>query len=228
MKKKFLSIGIEMPGAVGEHIEFSSERSLFDGDVILFYPHFDDYMAVEDYAGKPLLTQEDSVQAAQDIKHWRSELEAAIQSGKVVFIYLAKPAEVYHYTGAKDFSGTGKNRASTVYVDALNSYDSLPINLTGMTPKSGKSIAEIAHMSAMSSYWSEFGSISAYQVHFSLGQGDDFLGTKGREKAVGTVIRKGSGVLVLLPPAEWDVDELTYTRGKKVYWRKSSVVLGNK
>jgi hypothetical protein len=64
-------------------------------------------------------------------------------------------------------------------------------------------------------------------VYYDSSAGTDVLGTKGREKVVGSIIRtKGGGALVLLPLVDWDEDELTYCRGDNYFWRKEGTRLG--
>lgn len=79
---------------------------MFDGDVILFRPSFgDDYQSYEWYNGKPLIAEFDSPKISSDCKHWSSELKAAVEAGKTVFIFLTKPHDVYYHTGERTFLG---------------------------------------------------------------------------------------------------------------------------
>lgn len=219
-----------MPGNVAEHVPFRSDTSVFDGDVILFRPSFgDDYQSYEWYNGKPLIAEFDSPKISSDCKHWSSELKAAVEAGKTVFIFLTKPHDVYYHTGERTFSGTGRSRVTTQHVAPISSYDAIPLRLSGLIPRGGKEISTLRELGPLSVYWSEFGSQSAYEVHFDGTGLDPLLGTKKRERVVGAQVRtKGGGALVFLPPVQWDVDALTYSRGKSTFWRKDAVALGSR
>jgi hypothetical protein len=227
MASRVFSVGMRFPGDIAEYVPLRSGNSLFDGDVILFYPHFGNYTSSERYAGHRLLTETDSAAVIRDTAHWRSELKTAVDSGKIVFVYLRQPEQVYYYTGSQSYSGTGRSRVTTNHVASVESYHMLPITLNGLTPRRGREISPIGSLGALAAYWSEFGSVSKYEAYYDSGVGTDVLGTKKREKIVGSIIRtKGGGALVLLPPFEWDEDELTYYRGDTEYWRKEAQRLG--
>src|SRR5438552_2142243 len=116
MAGSFFSVGLGLPGNAAEYVPFRSDRSLFDADVILFAPTFEDYEADDSYAGRPLISDEDSPALKSDCSHWRDELKAAVESGKVVFIFLKKPVEVYVDSGERTYSGTGRSRVTTKHV----------------------------------------------------------------------------------------------------------------
>jgi len=170
MSARVFSVGSELPGGVAEHVPLRSEQSLFDGDVVLFWPHFGDYMSSDWYSGHRLLTESHSVRVQEDVAHWRSELKTAVENGKVVFVFMKSPQKVYYDTGARSHSGTGRSRITTRHVDSIESYDCLPFALNGLTPRSGKEISVISELGPMAAYWHEFGSMSAYEAYYEPGQ----------------------------------------------------------
>jgi hypothetical protein len=85
------SVGLDIPGNAAEYVPFGSDRSLFDADVVIFRPTFESYNSGETYLGRPVISEGDSSQMLQDCDHWRSELAAAVDGGKVVFVMLYKP-----------------------------------------------------------------------------------------------------------------------------------------
>ena len=114
MSARVFSVGIEIPGNVAEHVPIRDDKSLFDADVILFRPpSFYEYTSHETYAGHRLIDEDDSPDALRDCRHWKGELKAAIESGKVVFVFLTKPADVYYDTGTRTHSGTGRSRVTS-------------------------------------------------------------------------------------------------------------------
>lgn len=229
MLQRVFSVGREVPGNVTEYVPFRSDKSLFDGDVILFTPTFEGYNSYEQYAGKPLISEADSQNLSRDCAHWRAEIKAAVDSGKVVFVALARPEEVYYDTGQRTYSGTGRSRVATRQVNDASSYESIPFQLQGLVPRGGTEISSLANLGPLAAYWNEFGSQSKYEVYFDPTNVQPLLGTKKREKVVGAMVRtKAGGALVFLPPLSWDVEALTYTRGGSTFWRKESIAFGSR
>lgn len=227
MASRLFTVGLRLPGDVGEYVPLRSDQSLFDADIVLVSPHFDDYRSNEGYQGHRLLTRGDSAALLRDADHWRAELKVALDNGKVVFVYARAPVEVYYYTGSESHSGTGRSRVTTHHVAPKNSYSLLPISLAGLTPRRGKEISVLGPLGPLAAYWNDFGPSSAYEAYYDSGKGTDLLGTKKREKVVGSLVRTtGGGALVILPPLVWDEDALTYYRGSNAYWRKEAQRLG--
>ena len=106
-KHRIFTVGFELPGDEFEDVEFSSDQTLLDADIVLFKPTLGDYDSYEDYNGRPLLSENSSFSAEESLGHWQSEIVAAVNGGKLVIVYLAKPVECYRYTGKKEFFGTG-------------------------------------------------------------------------------------------------------------------------
>lgn len=229
MPQRVFSVGREVPGNVAEYLPFRSDKSLFDGDIIFFTPTFEGYNSYESYAGKPLISESDSQALSRDCAHWRDEIKTAVDSGKIVFVALAKPEEVYYDTGQRTYSGTGRSRVTTRQVNGASSYESIPFRLQGLVPRSGTEISVLADLGPLAIYWNEFGAQSQYDVYFDPTGLQPLLGTKKREKVVGAMVRsKAGGALVFLPPLSWDVETLTYTRGASTFWRKEAVAFGSR
>jgi hypothetical protein len=230
MPRRVFAVGREIPGNAAEYLTFDCDKSLFDADVIIFTPTFADYHSYETYAGKPLISENDSQALSRHVAHWRGEIKAAVDSGKVVFVALVKPDEVYYYTGGKQFSGTGRSRVTTNLVDAATAYDSIPFRFEGLVPRGGTEISVLSDLGPLALYWNEFGARSMYEVYFNeTASMSPLLGTKNREKVVGGLVQsKKGGALVLLPPVKWDETALTYTKGESTFWRKEATVLGQR
>lgn len=224
MPRTVISVGRRLPGDIVESVSFRSDRSLLDADVVIFTPTLDEYDR-DDINGRPVISDEDSPRVVRDCEHWQAEITTAVNAGKVIFIMLEKPEEVYYRTGSRTTSG----RVTTIQTAPIKSYDSLPICLRGLVPKSGREFSVLRNLGALATYWKEFGSISEFQVYFEAADLERVLGTKNRERVTGAVQRaKGGGALVLLPPLKWDLDELTYARGSSTFWRKQAVEMGKR
>ena len=203
---------------------------MFDADVIIFTPTFSGYSSFESYAGTPLVSEHHSQALTRDVAHWRDEIKAAVDSGKVVFVTLVKPDEVYYHTGQREISGTARSLLTKNIVDRASAYESIPFRFEGLVPRGGAQISVLTDLGPLALYWSEFGTSSKYEVYFDeAGSMRPLLGTKNREKVVGGLVQsKKGGALVLLPPVGWDETALTYTKGESTFWRKEATVLGQR
>lgn len=228
MRQKILTVGFNIPGDEYEYVEIDSDRSLLDADIILFQPGIPaSYYGYgeQPYQGKPTLGQAGSFKAVEDAKHWRSELKTALEDGKTVVIYLARPAEAFVYTGQKQFSGTGRNQKVTSIVRPFSSYETLPFSFKSATPKSGEEIRTV-DLGQLAEYWREFGKLSPYQVYFEGDLGRVILTTKTGSRAVGTVGRVGKGHLVLVPPLQYDEEAFTKVEGEEEFWNDDALQFG--
>ena len=224
------SVGLALPGNPAEYVPFRSDRSLFDADIVIFSPTFGDYHSGETYLGRPLISESDSSQLVRDCDHWRSELATAVENGKIVFVMLYKPVQVYHDTGERTYSGTGRNRVTTRQLGAKSSYDAVPVTMTGLTSRGGSEIAPL-NLSPIAAYWSQFGRDSSYEVYFNYNEAGllPLLATKNRERLVGAISRGNSGgAFVLLPPVQWDEEAFSYTRSSSEFWNKQGMAFGKR
>ncbi|HEU4990213.1 MAG TPA: hypothetical protein VFT41_10555 [Gemmatimonadaceae bacterium] len=229
MPQKIITVGFNIPGDDYESVDIDSDRSLLDADIILFEPHVpESYYGYSEahYQGKPTLSQSGSFKAVEHATHWRSELKAALEDGKTVIVYLARPTDVFVYTGKKEYSGTGRNQKVTNMVRPFSSYETLPLLFGSVTPKSGSEIKVVGDLGALAEYWRAFGNQSPYQVYFEGNLGKVILTTKTGGRAVGTsaVVKKGH--LILLPPLQYDEDAFTRVEDEEEYWNDDGLKFG--
>jgi hypothetical protein len=159
-KHRIFTIGFDLPEDDFEAVDFDSDQTLLDADIIFFQPTLGAYTSFENYAGLPLLSDDSSFEIQQRIEHWRTEIVGAVKAGKLVIVYLAKPVECYRYTGTKEFSGTGRSRVTTKIVVPISSYAAIP-NVKGATAKTGTEIRLARDAGFIAPYWSEFSTRSA-------------------------------------------------------------------
>ena len=199
--KNILTVACEIPGGLGEYVEFNSRNSLLDADFVLFCPNIGNYgYSGEDYQGKPLLSDTSSFQLQESINHWRRELSDFLNAGKTVFMIMSDREEVYVSTGKKKYSGTGRNRQTTHIVRPLSNYDVLPFS-TNIIESEGTSMRLHPGEDLLKEYWQQFGVKSEYHVHIE--QSDFFrplVVTRHGGRIVGSILRtKSGGALVALP-----------------------------
>lgn len=206
-KKRIFTVGFELPGDEFEYIPFGSDQSLLDADIILFEPSFGTHIARETYEGHGLFEQWASHPVSQELGHWRAELAAATNAGKLVIVFLAKPLTNYRYTGENNFSGTGRSRVTTNMVTLVGSYSAVP-NVTSADAKSGREVRLTKDAAYLAAYWSEFGEFSAYEVFVEGKFSHTLITTKAGDKIVGAAVR-GKGALLFLPPLRYDEKKFT-------------------
>ncbi|MCH7309082.1 hypothetical protein MMO38_13210 [Acinetobacter sp. NIPH 1852] len=208
-KKKILTIGFSLYGDDAEYCDFDSETSLLDWDIILIQPDISDYLfrGGDYFQGKKSLSDYDSFTLKSKTEHWKREIKAAMDHGKLVVVFLDKLQEVFIATGEKQYSGTGKNRQTTRIVASYTNYDMLPIKLK-ITNSKGREIKLAPKKSeVVSTYWSSLGDNSSYQVLVE-GAVVPCLQTKHGDKTVGFILNasNSNGALIGLPNMNFSDD----------------------
>jgi hypothetical protein len=233
-KRRIFTVGLELPGAEFEFVGFDSDQTLLDADIILFQPTLGNFQteSYEQYNGKPILTHHSSFATKGRLDHWRSEIVAAVNAGKLVIIYLAKPVEYCRYTGEKQFSGTGRSRVQTNIVTNISSYEAVP-NVKNVTPKSGSEIRLEKDGLYLTSYWTEFSDYSPYEVEIEGEFNRVVLRSRTGNRTVGAAFHGKTGVLLLLPPLRYD-EELFFRDAEEgedeenTYWTEEALKFGKR
>lgn len=217
MPKQILSVGYDFPGGVVEHVPLASTQSLLDADIIVFEPGLGPYSAESAYQGKDSLYDTDSFEVKERVQHWRGELQAALNIGKLLVVFMVKPEEVFVKTGRTDVSGTGRNARVTHYVEPLSSYAALPFGLKSAVAATGAGIVPTGDLKYLATLWQEFGSSFRYETYFDGAFTDLLLKTRSGDRLIGAALRRGKGAAVLLPPLHFDPDDLVKTDEKGIY-----------
>lgn len=227
-KRNIISLNFKFPGH-DDYISFRSDRSLLDADLIVVEPSITTtYYSRESHQGKPLLSESDSFKVLEDMAHWRSELRVALDEGKTVFVFLTRFETFFVYTGTKDYSGTGRNRAVTNHVSPADNYSLLPTEIGRIVSRSGKEIRVAKDLGPLSSYWKNFAENSAYEAYLE-GKFDNALLTKTGSKVVGAIVPEGKGNLVLLPTLTYDIEDfIEYDEEDEEHWNQKGVAFGKK
>lgn len=231
MEKKIISIGYEIPGHSDLMVDYSSNKSILDGDLIVFAPDFSGYSlhpSNESYNGKPRYGDDDSFRLREDTIHWKSELATALQAGKTIFVFFVQFRESYVYSGRREYSGSGRNARTTSIVDDFDNYRFLPIDLGRVVPKGGDEIL-FTGLAALSVFWKEFRDYLKYESYIDKRLPEALFLTKTGDKTVGGLFRVGRGNLVLLPVLEYDYETFVKKskKGDEV-WTKEAVQFGKR
>jgi hypothetical protein len=227
MTYKIFTVGFELPGDEFEFIDIDSDRTLLDADIVLFEPGLPRYDSIENYNGKPLLTEHASFRAHERLQHWRTELSAAVRAGKLVVFYLERPVECFRHTGRRERSGTGRSMVTTNIVTEVSSYECLPLDAK-VSAKSGTKVRIERDASFLSAYWSEFAELSPYKVSIDSGGGRPILKSNSGHRVVGSISSEENGTLLLLPPLQLDEDEFFYENDGEEYWTEQALQLGKR
>jgi hypothetical protein len=206
MARKILTVGVDLASDEVAEEDFESKASLLDWDIVLFRPSIEPWISRrEQYLGKPSLSDSESFQIKEACEHWRREIKQAVESGKTVVVFLSELTEVYIDTGRREYSGTGRNRATTRIVDLFSNYKSLPVDLQPIN-SSGTSVKLVAKGAELfAPYWAEFGPLSEYKVLLQTANHPPILQTKSGERTVGVCVRSKSsgGAFVCVPDIDF-------------------------
>jgi hypothetical protein len=111
---------------------FKSGVSLYDYDVVFWEPaqSLKAYIfSAPTWRGKTSLYEASSAELIQDIKRRRTEFKEFVEMGRCLVVFLPGETEVWVDTGKREYSGTGRNRASTKLVDTADIMKSIPLDL---------------------------------------------------------------------------------------------------
>ncbi len=206
-KKTIFAINTEVPGENTSEVNYRSNQTLLDADIILFTPSLEIGWSNETYQGKPLLSEHKSFAALEQTRHWEKEITTAVNAGKLVVVYLAKPEECFRYTGEKRTSGTGRNQKVTNIVTEINSYDALPA-IDSYSTVTGAKIKIAKTGSIIAPYWDEFADYTSYRTKIEGKFSEVLLESGVGSRVVGAMTRsKGGGALLFLPPVDFRIAE---------------------
>ncbi|HET8919167.1 MAG TPA: hypothetical protein VFN27_05765 [Xanthobacteraceae bacterium] len=233
-KKRIFTVGFSLPGEEFEYIGFDSDQTLLDADIILYEPTFGNYDFEFDreYGGKRILSHYSSFSTKTRLDHWHAEIVAAVNAGKLVIIFLAKPIEYCRYTGERRYSGTGRSRVQTNIVVDISSYDAVP-NIKNVRAKSGSAIRLEKDGTYLAPYWSEFAQFSPYEVEIEGDFNKVILKAQSGDRTVGAAFHGKTGVLLFLPPLRYDDEKFLRDAEEgedeaEQYWTKEALRFGKR
>jgi hypothetical protein len=184
MSKRILTVGLQLASDAAYNEDFDSKVSLLDWDIVLFRPVIDDVIEHdEEYKGKPWLTDTSSFELRESCQHWQREIKLAVDHGKTVIVFLPPITEVYIATGRERFEG----KRLIKDLELCTNYSALPLSLNPVNAR-GTSMKLAPDAEILASYWSEFGSISAYEVVLGSHTAS-CITTKSGGKTVGAILR---------------------------------------
>ncbi len=193
--------------------EFSSNVSLHDYDICIFFPNIKEQVALGklDFNGRRVLNAKQASDYAGSIFHWQREIIEALDAGKNIFVLLNKEESIYTDTGS------------------YSNYRFLPNNVNVLNVR-GKSMKLLPSGKSLSQYWNALEKNSEYRVYLNCEDAIPFIETKTGGKSVGGFIKnqnKDNG-LILLPYINFENTDLTYFKDGTEFWNKDGVALCKK
>lgn len=231
MNKQIFTIGYEIPGQINNLVDFYSEQSLMDADILLIspdslYPRGDWVSFTTSDGG--CYNVEASRKYKQKMSHLKKEIQDHLNSGKNIFILLSQKED----DCLADNVSTLKKGQNTYSTETYSNYNFLPINIGTLTSASGKHI-EFSGNPIFYNFYKKFKENLEYQVYLEDVDNAKIVFTgKNKTKILGAVYKLGSGHLVTLPYLNYNKDEFTKYKkdkkgGKTGYWTKDAIKFGN-
>ncbi len=226
MHKNVLTIGYEVPGRSKDYVDFTSNISLMDGDIVLFStdsPHH----YYESFNGLPSIDDNGSTQYKNSTRHWNKELGDFLKAGKTVFLLLEEKESFYLKTGTREFKG----KMTINHVGLHDNYEFLPMSIGTINSAKGKNV-EFAGDSDFTDFYKIFKSSLEYEVYLeNVGSAKIIFTGKDKSKILGAVHKVGTGHLVTLPYVNYDRDKFLKTKKSKsgkesTVWSKEAITFG--
>ena len=222
-RKTIFSVNTAVPREDVIEINYDSDRTLLDADIILFTP-----------------TMLNSHLAAETTNHWKNEIVAAANAGKLVIVFLGESVEYTRYnTARKGILGTSSNQKVT-NGEKVSSYDALPY-INSYTRKTGSKIKITKAGEIIASYWNNFPYHTSYYSIIEGEFSDVLLESEQGSRVVGAIVRsQAGGAILFLPPVnfytakfledydEEDEDEREYCFGWDEHWTQAGLQAGKR
>ena len=84
-KKRIFTVGFDLTGTEFEYVEFDSDQTLLDADIILFEPTLGEpnFEYSREYEGRRILSSASSFSVKVRLDHGRSEIIAAVRQERL-------------------------------------------------------------------------------------------------------------------------------------------------
>ena len=208
MENNIITVGFKVPGHSDNYVGLSSNKSLMDGDIIIFRPNFDEFD--KDYqkssSGLPQIKKDDSRKLLESVSYWKQQISDALNHGKTIFFILHDYEKVSVYTGQTAHSGTGRSLRQINYVSEENNYSYLPVEIN-LHPCVGSIIKKGKDFNILSEFWDNFKDNISYSMYLDQSDSKQILITKTGDKIVSSSYCLGQGHLILLPKIEYNYDQ---------------------
>ncbi|WP_426027220.1 hypothetical protein [Brevundimonas sp. TWP2-3-4b2] len=203
--KSIVCVNVQIP-TIQNEIEYGSNDSLRDHDIVVFDPALPWYERIEFSAGGSCMSIESTARFAKTSTHWSHELSGALAAGKTIFVVLSDYKEDQAATGSTMSSKTSRNYNTT----KINNYSLIP---GGLKVRNARGRTIVVKDSAYKNLYDTIKEISEYRVVFEAPTSMHTVFVAKDGTAVGGVakFKEHPGSLVLLPHFDFQADEFTET-----------------
>lgn len=199
--------GLELPEEEGfVPLEMDSNRSMLDADIIVVEPTMRNFRTGgKTFQGRGVLTEHSSAMFKDTKLRWYSQIVAALEAGKNVFILLTTKDDKYYYTGERVNLGTAGRPRMQANVEGCSNYDFVPVPLDNVYVAEGEGIKIVGYgIDFLKDFWKEFGNCIGYTCYFGKKENWNPLATtKGGEHVVASIVKVYNGNVILLPELNW-------------------------
>ncbi|MDP3658680.1 hypothetical protein [Phenylobacterium sp.] len=199
--KTIACINIEIP-TIKNELEYNSERSLLDYDIIIFNPTLPWYDRIDFSAGGSCISVEGTAQFRRSTSHWSRELSDALDTGKTIFVVLSDYKKDLVVVSTSMTSKSSRNYQTAT----IDNYSLIPGKIQ-VRNAHGRNV--MVKDSAFKGLYDAIKDIAEYRVVFedSTSMRKVFAAKDGT--AIGGVVsfEDRPGHLVLLPHFDFQTDE---------------------
>lgn len=195
------SIGYSFYDSRVRDMTFSSKQTLLGRDVVLLRLAglVDAYMdyGFDTYKGRTSLSDYGSVRVVEDITRRRRELEALLELGGTLVLFLPAPNSWYIDTGQREYSGTGRNRQIIRKVDRMELLSILPFQIrteSGVTRELELRVGE-----PFATFWRTNNGRFETAAVLTEPFGETTLLIAGTDAIAGSIARQAKGIVIVLP-----------------------------
>ncbi|MDE9364446.1 hypothetical protein PZ938_02405 [Luteipulveratus sp. YIM 133132] len=186
---------------------FSSDRSAFDFDLVVWDPHdgLDGYAWSGSYRGLRSLNENSSVAFNADIDRRRKEFREYVESGRNLVVISQPPQAAYYDTGERKYSGTGRNQSATRVVAHDVLQRAIPVKECGFEKARGTRV-EIVGDGPIQRLLRKYENRVDYAATMTNAPGIPIAKVAGTSRVVSSLLlTQRGGVLLVLPFMDFEV-----------------------
>lgn len=217
--KNIGTINFELPD-VGDYIDYLSDSSLRDYDIVVVDPTFPYLSRIQFDAGGSCIAIDEGVRLMSAIRHWRGEINDALTAGKTVFCILSSSTDDSVATS----STTPRKGQISYNTQRTNNYSILPVGVT-LKNATGRRIkvTDIRHREL----YQAIKDVVEYKVIINSQMFTQAFATNDGSAVGGIVHIDGlAGHLVLLP--YFDISEMVEDSDEGAVWTDEAVKLSKR
>ncbi|MDD1776568.1 MAG: hypothetical protein LUQ65_00235, partial [Candidatus Helarchaeota archaeon] len=199
---RIISIGSTFEHKSVHNGTFHSTLSLLDYDLVIWDQRYtlNEYSAdypKGTYMGLVCLNDDSSIKIVEDIKRRNKEMLEMLKIGRFIIVFTPPPNQFYRATGEKQYSGTGRNRATTRIVTKDDVINTLPVKIKTVAA-AGENIECRGHDPFLN-FWKSNHQYLFYEAYFDEIVGKPLFFIRDTDKVVGSVVEFENGHIIFIP-----------------------------